>query len=296
MPESILEAIGKRVVLLDGGMGTELMKHGFSQGECPEKWNIDKPDVIRSIHQSYFEAGSDVVLTNSFGGSQIKLASYGLGDRCYELNRQAALLANAVKPVGNYVAGSLGPTGKFLQPQGESTEEEFEDAYGIQAKGLADGGADFLLIETQYDLNEALCALRAARINCPLPVFVTMTFEKFPRGFFTIMGNSVTLCVETLAKEGVPVAGANCTVDSADMADIIETMRGLTPLPLIAQANAGKATLSSQGEVQYSQGLEEYVRFIPQIINNGANLIGGCCGTGPDYIRRMAEIIATLSS
>lgn len=296
MPESILEIIGKRTVLLDGGMGTELMKHGFAQGQCPEKWNIDKPEVIRSIHRDYFEAGSDVVLTNSFGGSRIKLASYGLGDQCYELNRQAGLLAVSIKPEGKYVAGSLGPTGKFLKPQGESTPEEFEDAYGIQAKGLSDGGVDFLLIETQYDLNEALCALRSARKNCSLPIFVTMTFEKFPRGFFTIMGNSVAFCVETLAEEGVPVVGANCTVDSADMADIIETMRGLTPLPLIAQANAGKATLNSQGEVEYSQGLEDYVRFIPQIIDNGANLIGGCCGTGPDYIRRMAEIIATLSS
>jgi len=296
MPDSILETIGKRIVLLDGGMGTELMKHGFAQGQCPEKWNVDKPETIQSIHRSYFEAGSEVVLTNSFGGSQIKLASYGLGDRCYELNRQAALLANSVKPEGKYVAGSLGPTGKFLQPQGESTEEEFEIAYGIQAKGLSEGGVDFLLIETQYDLSEALCALRAARKNSSIPIFVTMTFEKFPRGFFTIMGNSIDSCVSTLSEEGVPVVGANCTVDSADMADIIETMRGLTPLPLIAQANAGKATLNSRGDVEYSQGIDNYVRFIPQIINNGANLIGGCCGTNPDYIRRLAEIISNLSS
>jgi 5-methyltetrahydrofolate--homocysteine methyltransferase len=294
MTETILEIVGKRTVLLDGGMGTELMKNGFSQGECPEKWNIDKPEIIKAIHQSYFEAGSDVVLTNSFGGSRIKLASYGLGDQCYELNRQSALLANAVKPDGKFVAGSLGPTGKFLLPQGESTEEEFEEAYGLQAKGLADGNVDFLLIETQYDLKEALCALRAARKNSPLPVFVTMTFEKFPRGFFTIMGNSIALCAETLTSEKVPVIGANCTLDSADMADLIKTMRDITPLPLIAQANAGKATLTSQGEVEYSQGLEDYVSFIPQIINNGANLIGGCCGTGPDYIRRMAEILTKI--
>jgi 5-methyltetrahydrofolate--homocysteine methyltransferase len=196
MAESILELIGKRTVLLDGGMGTELIKKGFSQGQCPEKWNTDHPEIIKSIHHSYFQAGSDVVLTNSFGGSRLKLASYGLAEECYELNRQAALLANAVKPDGKFVAGSMGPTGKFLQPQGEYTEEEFEEAYGIQAKGLSDGGADFLLIETQYDLKEALCALRAARHNSNVPVFVTLTFERFPRGFFTIMGNSVSQSVQ----------------------------------------------------------------------------------------------------
>lgn len=291
MPERILELIGKRTVLLDGGMGTEIMKHGFSQGECPERWNFDKPDIIKSIHRSYFEAGSDVVLTNSFGGNLIKLATYGLGDMCYELNRSAALLANAVKPGKKFVAGSMGPTGKFLQPQGESTEKEFEEAYGLQAKGLADGGADFLLIETQYDLKEALCALRGSRKNTQLPVFVTMTFEKFPRGFFTIMGNRVSDCIEELTGQKVPVIGANCSVDSEDMADLVKTMRELTSLPLIAQANAGKATLTSLGKVEYSQDVEDYVRSVARIIQNGANLIGGCCGTGPEHIRCMAKII-----
>ncbi|MGD2295795.1 MAG: homocysteine S-methyltransferase family protein [Candidatus Aminicenantes bacterium] len=291
MAETILELIKKRTVLLDGGMGTELIKRGFSQGECPEKWNTDKPDVIQSIHRSYFDAGSDVVLTNSFGGSRLKLSSYGLDGECYELNRQAGLLANAVKPEGKFVAGSLGPTGKFLQPQGEFTEEEFEEAYGIQAKGLSDGNVDFLLIETQYDLKEALCALRAARKNSTCPVFVTMTFEVYPRGFFTIMGNSVPQCVEALEKENVPIIGANCTIDSSDMANLIKSLRETTSLPLIAQANAGKAVLSSGGKVSYAQGIEDYVKYVPSIIQNGANLIGGCCGTDPEYIRRMAEVV-----
>ncbi len=175
MADTILKLIKKRTVLLDGGMGTELMKHGFSQGECPEKWNIEKPDVIKSIHASYFEAGSDVVLTNSFGGSKLKLASYSLDDQCYELNRQAGLLANAVKPDRKFVAGSMGPTGKFLWPQGDYTESEFEDAYGEQAKGLADGHVDFILTETQYDIKETQSALRAARKNSTSTVFVTKT-------------------------------------------------------------------------------------------------------------------------
>jgi len=291
MEGSIFDMINKRVILLDGGMGTELIKHGFPQGACPESWNVEKPEVVKEIHQSYYDAGSDVVLTNSFGGSSIKMASHGLEKRCYELNYAAAKIAIDVKPQGKFLAGSMGPTGKFLKPQGEYTEEQFEEAYTEQAKGLAEGGVDFLLIETQYDLKEALCALRGARKACDLPVFVTMTFNHYPRGFFTIMGNSVSQCIQELEENDVPVLGSNCTLNSEEMVDLVKIMRGLTSLPIIAQANAGKPSLSKEGEVSYSQGLEDYVRFLPQMVQNGANLIGGCCGTDPEYIKKMAEIL-----
>jgi len=291
MAAAILELIQRRRVLLDGGFGTELIRRGFPQGASPETWNVERPDVVKEIHKSYYDAGSDAVLTNSFGGSVIKLASHGQEKRCYELNKAAATIAAEVKPAGCFVGGSLGPTGKFLQPQGEFTEGQFEDAYAEQARGLADGQVDFLLIETQYDLREALCALRAARRVTAIPVFVTMTYNRVPRGFFTMMGNSVAQCLEELEREGVPVLGANCTLDSADMADLVKVMREKTGLPLVAQANAGKPALSAQGEVSYSQGLEDYLRHIPRAIESGANIIGGCCGTNPEYIRRMAAIV-----
>jgi 5-methyltetrahydrofolate--homocysteine methyltransferase len=291
MSSNILDIIDERIVLLDGGMGTELIRHGFPQGECPELWNLEKPGIIQSIHRSYYHAGADAVLTNSFGGSKVKLKSYDLEDKCYELNKTAASLASDMRPDDRFVGGSIGPTGKFLKPQGEFTEEEFIDAYGEQAKGLADGGADFLLIETQYDIKETLCALNAAREMTSLPVFLTMTFNSYPRGFFTIMGNSAQQCVETLMDVEVPVIGANCNLTSEEMVDLIKTMRELTSLPLIAQANAGKASLSDGGDVVYSQSLEEYVSFIPQMIEKGANIVGGCCGTDPDYIRRMSEVV-----
>jgi len=291
MSGSILDLIQERTVLLDGGMGTELIRYGFPQGACPESWNEEKPDIVKKIHKSYFDAGSDAVLTNSFGGSKIKLSGHGLEDRCYELNREAAKIANEVKPEGKYVAGSMGPTGKFLEPQGEFTEAEFEEAYAEQAKGLSEGEVDFLLIETQYDLREALCALRGARKVSELPVFVTITFNKGPRGFFTLMGNSVTQCIEELEKENVPAIGTNCTLNSAEMVEVIKIFRENTSLPLIAQANAGKPALSIDGKVSYSQDLEDYVRYIPEMIKNGANIVGGCCGTNPDYIKVMAEII-----
>lgn len=291
MASNIFDIIKERTVLLDGGMGTELIKHGIPQGTCSELWNAEKPEIVKKIHKSYFDAGSDVVLTNSFGGNQVKLDSHGLGKRCHELNIAAAELAVEVKLEGKFVAGSMGPTGKFLKPHGEFTEEEFETAYGVQAKALTEGGVDFLLIETQYDLKEALCALRGAKKNSELPVFVTMTFNLNPKGYFTIMGNSVSQCVEDLEKNDVPVLGTNCTLDSSGMVNLIKAMREATPLPLIAQANAGQPAISSNGKVVYSQEIEDYVSHIPQMIQNGANLIGGCCGTNPDYIRRMAEVI-----
>jgi 5-methyltetrahydrofolate--homocysteine methyltransferase len=289
MAESILDLAKNRTVLLDGGLGSELIRHGFPMGGCPEAWNLENPEAVVEIHRSYYEAGSDAVLTNSFGGSRIRLAGHGEGGRCYELNKAAAVLAGRVRPAGKYVGGSIGPTGKFLKPQGEYEEGEFEESFAEQARGLADGGVDFLLVETQYDLREALCALRGARKSASVPVFVTMTFKPVPRGFFTIMGDGVSKCLETLAGEGVPAVGANCTIGSEEMADLVKSMRSATDLPIIAQANAGQPGADAQGRVVYSQTAEEYVASLPRMVRNGANIVGGCCGTTPDHIRLMAD-------
>ena len=292
MNRTIFDLIKERAVLFDGGMGTELMRHGLPLGTSPETWNVERPDIVQRVHTDYFEAGSAAVSTNSFGGNRIKLAAHGLEGRARELNSAAARVARRAAPDGKFVAGSMGPTGKFLQPQGEFTEAEFEEAYGEQAGALAEGGADLLIIETQYDLKEALAALKGARRAAPsLPVFVTLTFNKFPRGYFTLMGNTVALSVDALEKEGALALGANCTLNSEEMVGLVRAFREATKLPVIAQANAGKPALSGDGQVSYSQGLEDYVRFVPEMLKAGANVIGGCCGTDPAYIRRMAEFI-----
>jgi len=291
MPDSLLDLMEKRVVLLDGAMGTELMRYGFTQGHCPELWNAEKQDVIMSIYQSYYKAGSDAVLTNSFGGSQIKLAGYGLEDRCYELNRLSAEIAARVRPEGRFIGGSMGPIGQFLKPQGSYSEEDFEKAYEEQTSGLVDGGVDFLLIETQYDLQESQCAFRAAKKATELPIFLTMTFNKTQRGFFTMMGNSLVDMINAFQDQDIAGIGSNCTLNSEDMAGLIKEMRKKTDLPLLAQANAGQPEMDGSGHVTYNQGIDNYVSFIPAIINNGVNIIGGCCGTDPDYIRRMSQMI-----
>jgi 5-methyltetrahydrofolate--homocysteine methyltransferase len=292
----LLDLVKTRTVLLDGAMGTELMARGLPQGTAPEAWNVERPALIKEIHDKYFAAGADVVLTNSFGGSVLKLAGHGLGDRTYELNLAAARLAREIAPAGRYVAGSMGPTGKFLKPQGDFTEEDFAAAYAEQARGLADGGADVLLVETQYDLREALAAVRGARSVCSLPVFVTMTFSSFPRGYFTLMGDTVVRSAAELEKEGVGAVGANCTLNSEQMVGCVRALRETTALPIIAQANAGQPVIGQDGRVGYSQGLEDYVRFVPEIVRAGAGFVGGCCGTNPSFIRAMARKIREESS
>ncbi len=290
MSPALLDLARQRTVLLDGGLGTELMARGMSLGECPEAWNVLRPDDVRSVHRAYFEAGADAVSTNSFGGSRIKLAGHGLEARAAELNRAAARLARETALPGTFVAGSIGPTGKFLKPQGEFTEAEFESAFAAQASALAEGGADILIIETQYDLREALCALRGARL-ASLPVFVTMTFNAVPRGYFTLMGDSAARALQELEKEGAAAVGANCTLNSEQMIGLVAAMRRETSLPLIAQANAGQPAVGEDGRVVYSQSLEEYVRFVPGLIRAGAGMVGGCCGTNPAFIKAMAELI-----
>ena len=293
MTKTFFELVAERIVLLDGGFGSELIKRGFKPGACPESWNIGKPAVVKEINRNYFEAGADAVSTNSFGGNAIKLAAYEQKERCYEFNRASAEIACSVRPEGKYVIGSIGPTGKFLQPQGEYTTEQFEDSFYEQARGLADGGVDVFLLETHYDLQESLCALRGVRRASDRPVLMTLTFNSTPRGYFTIMGNSIPMFVEEMSKNDVQALGANCTLDSRQMVDLVKQLRSATDLPLVIQANAGQPEITESGDVVYTQPLEDYVGYIPEFIAQGANIIGGCCGTDPDYIRAMADIIRT---
>ena len=291
MNASILDLARTRTVLFDGALGTELMARGLGIGVPPELWNVERPAAVREVHRAYFEAGSDVVSTNSFGASPLKLAAHGLESRAYELNRAAAELAREAAPAGRYVAGSIGPTGKFLKPQGPATEEDLVATFAEQARGLAEGGVDVFILETQYDLREALAALRGVRAVSDRPVFATMTFNMFPRGYFTIMGDPATRAMAELEKAGAAAVGANCTLTTAQMAGCVRAMRPATALPLIAQANAGQPEVTPEGGLRYAQSIEDYVRFVPEIVEAGAVFVGGCCGTTPDYIRAMARVI-----
>lgn len=268
-----------------------LFSRGLEEGESPEPWNWERPDAVKEIYRAYYRAGSDVVQTNTFGGTAIKLSERGLQDRVYDANYLAARALRESCPEGRYAAGDVGPIGKFLKPMGEYELSQFEAAFEAQVRGLADGGVDLISIETMYSLDEALCALRAAKRAADLPVVVGMTFERNPRGFFTLMGETVRHCLRVLGDSGADVVGSNCTHGTPAFLELTRLMRDSTDLPVIAQPNRGQPFLGAGG-VGYRQAVDEFVRDVVAIAAAGANIVGGCCGTTPEFIGRTREALA----
>jgi len=283
-----LSRVKKRIVLFDGAMGTMLLEAGLSGGDCPEQWNKTHPEVVSKIHEHYFQAGCDVVATNSFGGCSLKLASYGLAESAWELNKLSAELAKMVAPEHGLIAGSIGPCGLFLKPLGDLDEQTLYDAFKEQALALAAGGADLLCIETMMDLNEAIIAVHAAKENTPLPVVATMTFNDTPNGFFTMMGITPEQGAEGLVKEGADVVGANCGNGPQEMKKLVTLFAAAVDTPLIFQSNAGLPKLEN-GVTVYDMGPEEYSDYIPFLVDSGAGIIGGCCGTTPLHMAKIKD-------
>lgn len=286
-----LRRVQSGVLLFDGATGTQIQAQGLPRGTCPEEWNISHPRVIEQIHRTYFQSGSDVVTTNSFGGNRFLLEEYGHGDRVREFNLAAARLAGGTCPEGRWVAGSVGPTGELLEPYGLRTFEEIRDGFSDQISALAEGGVDLLCIETMSDLEEIRAAIEAAKTVSDLPVCATMAFDLGKKGYRTIMGVGPQEAARTLEEAGADVIGCNCGgVSVEDMADLVRELRGASPLPILAQANAGLPQLVDD-ETVHPQGPEEYSEGVIHLLEAGATLIGGCCGTTPDHIRATAQRI-----
>lgn len=294
MKRSILERIAEnRTVLFDGALGTEIMRRGSPSEHGSEIINVEDPGLLKSIHADYFAAGCDVATTNSFGANRIKLAGFGLGERAGELNLAAARLASEIRPEGRFIAGSMGPTGAFLEPLGDYSEDDFISAYREQALALAEGGVDLFLLETQYDLREAICGLKAVERAAPgMPVVVTMTFKKTPKGYFTFMGMEATACVRALQEAGAAAVGANCTLIGRDMVDLVKTIRPATSLPLLFQPNAGQPVLGSDGRAGYDGDTEGFAASLKLMVEAGAEMVGGCCGTDPGYILAARRVLS----
>lgn len=288
--EGFLARLKEGVVIFDGAMGTMLQAEGLHSGQCPELWNAERPEVVQGIHRAYFEAGAQVVETNSFGATRLKLAAYGLEARTRELNYLGAKLAKEAAPPGGFVAGSVSPTGKFLEPLGDLSLSQLMDIYEEQIRALAEGGADLLCIETMTDIEEAAAAIEAARQVCSLPLVVTMTFNLDRVGFRTMMGVSPEAAVRRLEEAGADAVGSNCGNGMEEMIGLMREMRPLTSLPLIAQPNAGLPQLQ-EGQVIYDQTPEEFAQRVPELLATGVNGIGGCCGTTSFHIRLMAEAV-----
>jgi methionine synthase I (cobalamin-dependent) len=285
----IIEKINRHGLLMDGAMGSMLIRQGLAGNEAAESWNIKRPDIIRQVHADYFDAGADVVTANTYGASQPKLKKMG-ADRDFErINREGVRLAKSVCGPGHYVAADMGAMGDLLAPAGPVSFEEMKDAFAAQARILDDEGVDLFLVETVFDLNAGLCAVQAIQSVSDKPVFCTLTFKDTPRGFFTIFGNAPEHSMKILADQGVAAVGANCSLGSTDMMRLAAQIRKCIDIPVIIQPNAGMPRATDDNQVSYPETDDRFVANMSRIRDLGVEIIGGCCGTTPETIRKLRK-------
>ncbi|MBW2984509.1 homocysteine S-methyltransferase family protein [Candidatus Woesearchaeota archaeon] len=282
MTKKILEQLKEKLLVLDGGMGTELQKKGFTKG-CPDELNIKDPALVKSVHKSYADAGANIIITNTFGANRIKLKEYKLQGKVKEINEAAVKNVRDSCP-GCLVAGDIGPLGAYIEPLGALTFDKAYEAYAEQAKALA--GADLLIIETVADIKILKAALIAAKQNSKLPVIVSMTFDKDR----TVTGTDIETFVEIADSLGADVIGTNCTAGPKEHLEIVKEIAKHTNKPIITQPNAGLPKLVGNKTV-FPVGASEFASFVPKFISAGANLMGGCCGTTPEHIAKLSEAV-----
>jgi 5-methyltetrahydrofolate--homocysteine methyltransferase len=286
---------GGQTLVFDGGYGTMLFAAGLLNGACPELWNDTHADVVAGIHRGYFEAGSDIVETNTFGGTRLKLDEYAIGDRTRELNVKGARLARAVAPGGAWVAGSIGPTSRLpldYALDNGVTDEQYEETFREQAEALAEGGVDLFAVETMMFPQEATAAIRACKAVTDLPVMATMFFQ-YEEGNDrdrTMWGESPAEVAKSLLAAGADVVGMNCGRGPDRAIVIIREMRAVTDAPLVAYPNAG-LPITTGDSVRYELDPEPMAREYPSLLEAGCNIVGACCGSNPEHIRLIAEVV-----
>ncbi|MCD4710009.1 MAG: homocysteine S-methyltransferase family protein [Bacteroidales bacterium] len=293
--KKVLEKIAEgRVLVSDGAWGTFLHQKGLKADECPESWNLQRPGDVLEIASSYVEAGADIILTNSFGASPLKLKGYGLEEQTRELNRSAAEISKKAAGDRALVMGSMGPTGKMVM-MGEVSPQEVFKGFMEQAMGLADGGADGIVIETMTDPEEARLAIEAVRKVTGLDVACTFTFSKNQDGVYrTMMGTDVGAYLEMVKSAGADIIGANCGNGTAGMIEIVREIRAIDPaLPVLVHANAGLPQYVD-GKTLFPELPGEMASQIKELVAAGANIVGGCCGTTPEHIRQIVKVLSNL--
>ena len=294
--EIVERAKAGECLVFDGGYGTALFEFGLLNGDCPEVWNDTHPDVVRRIHKGYFDAGSDFVETNTFGGTRLRLNEYTIGDRTRELNLKGARLARSVCPAGGYIAGAIGPTSYLPADYGVgdnvATDDEYLATFKEQAEALAEGGVDIFAVETMMFPQEATAAITACKAVTDLPVMATMFFqyEAAHDRDRTMWGESPAAVATALLDAGADIVGMNCGRGPDRAVVIIREMRAVTDAPLIAYPNAGLPI--TRGDITtYELGPETMAKDYPALLDAGCDIVGACCGSGPEHIRLIAEVV-----
>lgn len=291
MPGDILSVLKERIVILDGAMGTMLQERGMQPGQCPELFGVENPSILREIHTLYIEAGSDIIQTNTFGGSAFKLGEYGLGDRVDDINAETVRIAKEAARGRAWVAASIGPTGKMLSPMGDCGFDDLYAAFAQQIQACEKAGADLISIETMTDIGEMRAALIAARSESRLPVIAHMTFE--PEGRSMMGTDPVTALIIMEALQPLAI-GANCSGGAQQLLPVIEQMGKWTKRFLSVEPNAGLPQLIN-GETVFPDSPEDMAEYALRLRAAGANIIGGCCGTNPQHIQAMARVLKGMS-
>ena len=283
-----------RVLVNDGGMGTQLIAAGMPVGHCSELWNLERPDAIVDVHERYANAGCDLLTTNSFGGTRRSLMNHGCEDQVVSLNVAAAKLARQAAGDRAWVMGDVGPFGDFLEPLGTTTEAELMDLFIEQIAALKQGGADGINIETMSDPGEATVAVRAAKqVDAHWPVMASFCFQKSGGAFRTMMGTDVDTAIKSLFDAGADVAGTNCGTDLSldDYVVLAEQMvQAAGERPVVLSPNAG-APVMVDGQATYKATPEQMAGYVPKFLNAGVRVLGGCCGTTPAHLKAMAEVV-----
>ena len=289
MHPTIEKLINEGPVVTDGSWGTQLQNRGLKRGECPDSWNLSRPELVEEVAGQYVEAGSQIILTNTFGGNRLSLARFNLGDKAAAINIAGVEISKKAAGDRACVFASIGPTGKMLLTK-ETTEEELRSTFEEQAEAQAQAGADGIIVETMIDLTEAAIAAKAAK-QTGLPVIASMVFDSGVDKDTTLMGVTPEAAVEAFAEIGVDGVGANCGQGIEGYIPICRRMREVTALSIWIKPNAGLPEIVDEETIFYTTA-DEFVKFVPDLIDAGANFIGGCCGSDQSFVSAIRKIIA----
>jgi len=279
-----------KIILFDGGMGSEVFKRGIKPGKLPDTLNFEQPDIIYEIHKAYYDAGADMCQSNTFGSSFINLENHNEGHRIREINLRGLENIKKACPPNRLIVADVGPSGEFRPPVGKASPDQWVSSFEQQVIILEDG-IDLWHIETMSDIEEMKAALVAVKNISKKPIISSMTYKKTKKGYYTIMGDSLEKCVQFQEDQQVDVIGANCTLGSDEMVDLMKDLKHLTDKPISVKPNAGQPRINSDNVAVYDQPIMDFVNDIGEMIQLGAKIVGGCCGTSPTTIKEMRKLI-----